>query len=302
MSIKDILLALCVAVLWGINFAFIKLGLEGMPPFLLAAFRFCFIFFPACFFIKPPKIPLSLLVGYGLTTSFGQFALLFYAMKVGMPSGVAAVVIQGQVFFTIILGALFFSEKLKSYQYVGILIAIASMLLLIEGSMEGKNTHIPFLGLLLTILSGLSWAFGNIFNKKILKLAQAPKMSSLLVWGALPPAILFIISSWLMEDHETIMYSISHISMNTIISIIYLVIIASMIGYGIWGMLLGKYPTNFVTPFALIIPVIGLLSGFVLFDETLNMTQLVGVVGIMIGLIFNVFGARLKQRFFPAKA
>jgi len=106
MSVKDMLLALCVVVAWGVNFVVIKLGLQGMPPFLLAGLRFALVAFPALLFVKRPAIPLRWLVIYGMTISFGQFAFLFLAIKLGMPAGVASLVLQAQAFFTLLLGAL----------------------------------------------------------------------------------------------------------------------------------------------------------------------------------------------------
>lgn len=295
MSFKDILIAISVAVIWGINFSFVKLGLQGMPPLLLAAFRFILLFFPACFFIRPPKIPLKLLLGYSITINFGQFALLFYAIHIGVPSGVSALVLQSQVFFTVFLGVIFFKEKIKAYQYAGFVIAIIGIFLLIEGSMVNHDVAIPLFGLILALLAGLAWATGNIFNKKILHLEQRPSMASLLVWGALPTAILFVAASGLLEGQTAIVDSLVHISLPTISAILYLTVAASVIGYGCWGYLLGKYPTNHVSPFGLIIPVVGLIMGYILFNEVLSSLQLAGVIAVMLGLLINLFGGKLTS-------
>ena len=104
MRIKDILLALCVVIIWGVNFVIIKLGVTALPPLLLGALRFVFVAFPAIFLFKRPKIPLKLLLIYGLTISFGQFAFLFCALRVGMPAGIASVILQSQAFFTLLRG------------------------------------------------------------------------------------------------------------------------------------------------------------------------------------------------------
>ncbi|MBA2814283.1 EamA family transporter [Candidatus Pantoea persica] len=99
-------------LIWGINFVVIKIDVAGMPPFLFAAMRFTLIALPAIFFIKPPETKIALLIFYGMTISFGQFALLFLAMRLGMPAGIASLVIQSQAFFTALLG-IFFGEKLR---------------------------------------------------------------------------------------------------------------------------------------------------------------------------------------------
>lgn len=99
MSRKDGVLALLVVVVWGLNFVVIKVGLHNMPPLMLADLRFMLVAFPAIFFVARPKVPLNLLLGYGLTISFAQFAFLFCAINFGMPAGLASLVLQAQAFF-----------------------------------------------------------------------------------------------------------------------------------------------------------------------------------------------------------
>ena len=101
MSAKDLGFALLVILVWGLNFVVIRVGLDDLPPMLLGAMRFTLAAIPAVFFIRRPKIPLRWLLAYGLTISFGQFAFLFSAMTVGMPAGLASLVLQSQAFFTL---------------------------------------------------------------------------------------------------------------------------------------------------------------------------------------------------------
>lgn len=134
MSRKDGVLALLVVVVWGLNFVVIKVGLHNMPPLMLAGLRFMLVAFPAIFFVARPKVPLNLLLGYGLTISFAQFAFLFCAINFGMPAGLASLVLQAQAFFTIVLGAFTFGERLHGKQLTGIALAIFGVLVLIEVS------------------------------------------------------------------------------------------------------------------------------------------------------------------------
>ena len=107
MTPKDLLLALLVIVVWGLNFVVIKVGLHGMPPMLMGALRFMLAAFPAILFVRRPQVPLRWMLAYGMTISLGQFAFLFYAMYVGMPAGLASLVLQSQAFFTLFFAALF---------------------------------------------------------------------------------------------------------------------------------------------------------------------------------------------------
>lgn len=206
MTRKDGLLALLVVVVWGLNFVVIKLGLHNMPPLMLAGLRFMLVAFPALLFVARPAIPLRLLLGYGLTISFGQFAFLFCAIGTGMPAGLASLVLQAQAFFTIILGAFVFGERLQGKQLAGIATAIFGVLVLVEGSLGGE--HVPLVGFMLTLAAALSWACGNIFNKKIMSQTSRPPIMSLVVWSALIPVLPFMLASLLIDGPQTMLASL----------------------------------------------------------------------------------------------
>lgn len=293
MTRKDGLLALLVVVVWGLNFVVIKVGLHNMPPLMLAGLRFLLVAFPALFFIARPKIPFRLLLGYGLTISFGQFAFLFCAINFGMPAGLASLVLQAQAFFTIILGALTFGERLQGKQLAGIVLAVVGVLVLAEASLNGQ--HVALLGFLLTLAAAFSWACGNIFNKKIMQLETRPAVMSLVVWSALIPIVPFMLASWLMDGPTVMLNSLVTLDVTTILSLFYLAFVATIIGYGIWGSLLGRYETWRVAPLSLLVPVVGIASAALLLDEKLGALQLAGAVLVMAGLYINVFGFRVRR-------
>ncbi|WP_312203911.1 EamA family transporter [Mixta calida] len=294
MAIKDLLLALCVVVAWGVNFVVIKVGLHGMPPFLLAGLRFTLVALPAIFFVCPPRIPLRLLLLYGLTISFGQFAFLFLAINLGMPAGLASLVLQAQAFFTLLLGALLLAEKLRWYHIAGIAIATGGMVLLATAGQNASAVGgVTLTTMLMTLAAALCWGMGNITNRVIMRSGSVPIMS-LVVWSALVPIGPFFACSWLFEGREAIAESLMHIQLTTILALIYLAFIATVVGYGIWGSLLGRYETWRVAPLSLLVPVVGLLSAALLLDETLSTQQLIGAAVVVVGLVMNVFGGRLK--------
>ncbi len=293
MTRKDGLLAMLVVIVWGLNFVVIKMGLHNMPPLMLAGLRFLLVAFPALLFVARPKIPFRLLAAYGLTISFGQFAFLFCAIKFGMPAGLASLVLQAQAFFTIILGVFVFRERLQTKQVAGIALAVIGVLILIEGSLGGQ--HVALLGFMLTLAAAFSWACGNIFNKKIMQLEARPQIMSLVVWSALIPVIPFFVASLLMDGPALMLQSLVAIDLTTILSLLYLAFVATIVGYGIWGSLLGRYETWRVAPLSLLVPVVGMASAALILDEKLSATQLVGAVLIMAGLYINVFGLRVRK-------
>ncbi|MHA6313299.1 EamA family transporter [Pantoea sp. S-LA4] len=296
MSVKDMLLALCVVVAWGVNFVVIKLGLQGMPPFLLAGLRFSLVAFPAIFFVRRPPIPLRWLVVYGMTISFGQFAFLFLAIKLGMPAGLASLVLQAQAFFTLLLGALLLAEKLRWNHIAGIIIATLGMFMLATAGMAGQTTAgITLTTMMLTLAAALSWGLGNITNKIIMRNRQVPIMS-LVVWSALVPIVPFFACSLLFDGQAAILNSLLHIGLQTVLALFYLAFVATIMGYAIWGNLLSRYETWRVAPLSLLVPVVGIVTAVLVLDEHLSGQQMLGATVIIFGLLVNVFGGVVGQR------
>lgn len=292
MAPKDLLQALVVVLAWGANFVVIKVGLHGLPPMLLGALRFLLAAFPAIFFVKRPQVPWRWLIAYGATISFGQFALLFTAMYVGMPAGLASLVLQAQAFFTLGLAVLCLGERFRAQNVVGLLIAAAGLAVI---GMHGGGA-MTLLGFVLTLCASLSWATGNIVTKKIGNV----DLVGLVVWASLIPPIPFALLSYWLEGPQQIADSLARISAASIFAIAYLAFIATLVGYSLWGRLMTRYPASQVAPFSLLVPIIGLASAALLLDEQLAGPQIAGAALVMAGLAVNVFGAKIKQRLLPA--
>ncbi|WP_432461053.1 EamA family transporter [Agarivorans sp. QJM3NY_25] len=294
MPFKDLLLALTVVLVWGLNFVVIKVALYELPPMLLAGLRFSLVAFPAVFLVKPPKTPFKYLLMYGMAICFGQFLLLFLAIHLGMPAGLASLVLQMQAFFTIMLGVWLLSEKLRWNHIVGIITASLGMALLADASLGTANSSgIPLIAIVLTLGAALSWALGNISNKLIMRDANV-SMLSLVIWSALVPIVPFFLCSFIFEAPQINAIQLTKISSKTIFALIYLAFIATIIGYAIWGRLLSQYETWRIAPLSLLVPVVGILSAALLLGETLSAGQLLGALIIIFGLLLNIFGGYIK--------
>lgn len=294
MPLIDALAALVVIVAWGLNFVVIKLALSELPPLLLGALRFTFVALPAVFFIKPPRLPRRTVLLYGLTISLGQFIFLFIAMSVGMPAGLASLVLQAQAFFTVLIAAVFLGEPLRWNHMLGMLVAAGGLVLIEQGAAPGTMTAIGFA---LTLVAALCWASGNI----VVKSAGKVDMLSLVVWGALIPPLPFLGLSWLYEGPDLIGTSLTHISHVGILSVAYLACGATLIGYSLWGRLLARHPASKVAPLSLLVPVLGLISSALLLGERLAVVQWYGGLVVMVGLAINLFGPGLVRKVYSVR-
>lgn len=294
MSPKDLMLALVVVVVWGLNFVVIKVGLHDMPPLLMGALRFMLAAFPAILFVRRPDLPLRWLLLYGMTISLGQFAFLFYAMSVGMPAGLASLVLQSQAFFTLFFAAMLLGERLRLVNLLGLLVAASGLVLI---GLQGDR-GMTMAGFALTLCAAVMWALGNVVTRKIGKV----NLVGLVVWGSLIPPIPFLALSWWLEGPELMVSAVRDLSLNGVLVLAYLAFGATILGYGLWSRLLSRYPASQVAPFSLLVPVVGLSSSAVLLDERLSSLQMAGALLVMLGLLVNVLGGRLMERLRPRVA
>ncbi|MGH7918784.1 MAG: EamA family transporter, partial [Candidatus Dormibacteraceae bacterium] len=230
---RDVVLALLVTVCWGVNFVLIDIALREFPPFFLATLRFLFTAFPAILFVKRPRVPLRALVSVGLLLGVGQFGLVFLALHLGMPAGLASIVVQAQAIFTLLFGAALLRERLRRRVIVGTIIA-ASGLVVIGASGSG---NVPLVALLLTIGSAACWGAGNVATRK----AGAPGGLGLIVWASLVASPLLFALSLVFDRPGAIWRSITTPQVEPIAAAVLIVALASLFGYGVWTTLLRTY-------------------------------------------------------------
>lgn len=289
MKRKDFTLALLVVIVWGANFTVIKLGLGGVSPMLLVTLRYTLVAFPAIFFIKPPKMPIRSLVLYGFTVGVGQFGCLFYAMHIGMPAGIASIIVQLQAFITPFFGYLFLKEKIKIKQLVGFLIAALGLLVIgIASSTEGIGL-IPMGAILLTICAPIFWSISNIIARVAADNAREKgeelNMLSLVVWAGLIPPIPTLILALLIDTPQILINSLVNLNTMSIFAVFYLAFVSTLFGYGFWNILISKYPLNKISPLSLLVPITGLFTARIVLLEKLSQLQWVGVIIIITGLM-----------------
>lgn len=288
MPLRHILLALALATVLGLSFVAIRWGVDEVSPLLLTALRYIFAAVPALFFVRRPDVDWRLLVGYGLAIGVGQFGLLFIAIKLGMPAGLSALVVQLQVFFTILLAWWVFGEKPRPIQVAGALTAFAGIFVIALERFDGA----ALLPLLLTIVAAMFWSTGNTISKR----AGRIDMLGLVVWSSLVPPIPLITAAVLIDGPGIFAAALHQITWRGIGSIAFMAWGATLFGFTMWARLLSLYPASQVAPFALFIPVAGLASAAVFLGETVTSAEVAGCALVFVGLMINVFGPRLFAR------
>ncbi len=288
MPISHLLLALAVVFVWGTNFVVIRWGLDGgMPPFLFATLRFALSALPWLLFMPRPAVPWSTLAAFGVLLGVGQFGLLYLAIQGHISPGLASLVIQLQVFFTIGLSLLLLKERVRSFQVTGLLMALGGLAMIALN----LGAQVSWLGLGLVLAAAFFWACANLVAKS----AGRVNMLHFVVWSsvfAVPPLLLI---SVLAEGAAAIGHALQAASATTWATVLWQALGNSLFGYGAWNWLLSRHPAATVTPMALLVPLFGMGASALLLGEAMPGWKLGACALVLGGLVVIIFWPRLRM-------
>ncbi len=284
-----LLLAIAVMAVWGSNFVVIKFALAHLPPLTLAALRFTAVFLPAAFFLKRPQASWANLAAYGLLIGAGQFGTLFIALRADVTPGLASLIMQTQVFFTIGLSMWLTGERLKLVQIVALLLAVGGLAVILTHT----DGSITLLGLGLLLIAALSWSGGNMVSRA----AGKVDMLAYVVWSsvfAVPPLLAL---AFICEGSTSMLHGIRSADAVTWAAVAWQAVGNAMFGYGVWGWMLARYPAATVAPLALLVPVFGMTASAAVLGEPMQGWKLIAAALVMSGLALGILWPRIAQRF-----
>jgi O-acetylserine/cysteine efflux transporter len=285
---RQTLLAVLVAAVWGVNFVVIHVGLESFPPLLFAALRFACVAFPAVLFVGRPHVGWRTVLGVGTFLSAGQFGLLFVAMDVGLPAGLASLVLQLQAVFTIGLAVALLGERPGRVQLIGAACALAGIGVIALGRAEG----VPLVGLALCVGAAASWGAGNVITRR----ARPPAPVALLVWSSLVPPLPLAALSLAFEGGAAWSTAWSGLDAPGVLALGYVVVVSTFFGFGAWAFLLAHQPASTVAPFTLLVPVVGIAAAWAALGEAPNAAELAGAAVVLLGLALTTGALRPRRR------
>ena len=284
MPIRDRLLAVLVAVLWGINFLAIDISLRQFPPLFFVAVRFVVIAVPTVLFVPRPKVRWYWLLGYGLGFGTIEFAFLFIAMHIGMPAGLASLVLQSSAPFTVLLGAVFLRERLRPVQVLGIVVAVAGMGLIVWHRAQAAAA----LPVLLTLVGGLGWAIGNLCARQ----AKPDNPVAFTLWMSVVPPIPMFAVSLLMEggraDWHAVTGLATPVGWAALAGLGYIALVSTVLGTSLWSTLLGRHAASVVAPFALLVPVVGVVAAWIFLGEQPALIEILAGAVVVGGVLLGV--------------
>src|ERR1044072_2974436 len=280
MSPRHLLLALGLAVAWGVNFVVIRVGLDHFPPLLFSALRFLVAAVPAILLLRHPGVPWRWVALVALTLGIVKFGLLFTGMAAGMPPGLSSLVLQTQAVFTAVFAVVLLGERLTARQVAGLAVAIAGIGLI---AVDLGATS-PVGAFVLVIGAAAMWGVSNVAVRR----ASPPDMLCFMVWvSALATLPLFALSA-VVEGPRRDWEALRTATWSAIGAVGYVGLVATVAGFGIWGYLIRTYSASTVAPFSLLVPVFGIGTSALLLGEEISPLKLLAGALIIAGVLAGV--------------
>lgn len=283
-NLRDSALAAVVATIWGFNFLVIDWGMDGVPPLLFAAIRFAVVVFPAVLLVRRPEVPWRVLAGVGVFMSLGQFGFLYVSMHAGMPPGLAALVLQAQVIFTVLIAAGALRELPTPAQAGGVLLGSVGLAVVAVG----RGGEVTLLALLLCTLGALSWGVGNVLARA----ARVPGGLGLTVWSAVFVPVPLAALSLLLDGPAAVGAALTGLSWQAVVSTLYTAGLASLVGYAIFNSLLARHASSAVVPWILLAPAVAMVSAWLLLGQRPNGAESFGGLLLLAGVLVALRPAR----------
>jgi O-acetylserine/cysteine efflux transporter len=289
--------SLLIAAIWGFNFVVIKVGVSGVPPLMLASLRFLFCVFPAIFWVRKPAASWKSLAAYGLFLGVVEFGFLFTAIKLGAPAGLSSLILQAQAFFTALLAGFLLKERIRSHSVVGMIVSGAGLALiaLSQAQSAGSDSGSTALTLplfMMLIAAALGWAAANVIARTM------PSSSglSVMVWSSLFSPIPLALLSLVVEGPDRMGRAFVDLSWLSVAALAYLVVMSTLIGYGMWNKLIMRHGAGRIAPFSLLVPIFGLASAAVFLGERITILDAGAAFLILGGLAIHALGGNLIKR------
>ncbi len=266
-------MAVAVALLWGMGFVVAKSAMSHFPPVFLMALRFALAALCLIWFFRPPWPLLTAIFGVALIGTTLQYSLTFTGLA-GIDVSTAALLVQLEVPFAILLAWVVFRDRITMRQFAGIWLAFAGIVYIIgEPRLHGSVPHIVMI-----IGGAFVWAVGQILVKRLGQVGGFV----LITWMAVMATPQLMVASLLLESGQ--LAAIRSASLEIWAAVAYLGVGMTVLAYAMWYRLLGLYPVSRVMPFLLLLPLTSVAGGVLALGDNLTVNMIVGGAAILLGI------------------
>ncbi len=278
MRIQHILMGLAVPVLWGLGIVFAKAALEHFPPILLMAFRFAVTAAVLVWFVKPPWRLMSKICAIAFVSATIQYGFTFTGLKY-LDVSTTVLVVQLEAPILVLLGTVLLGERPGLRKIAGIVIAFGGVALIAgDPRLAGNGFAVS-----MVLVGVTTWAFGQIMVRRLGEVGGF----TLIAWVAVFAAPqMFLASAVFEQDQMRLIREADWVVWGTVL---YMGLIMTALGYGLWYRLLGLYPVSYAGPFLLLLPVTSILGSVLLLGENLTLQLAVGGAIVIAGVAVIIF-------------
>ena len=271
---KDVLIAIILNIVWGSSFTFAGYAILFYAPIFLYSLRFLSTGAITVWFNKVPKNVLPLIVLLGTFQAIDFFGIAMGVKHID--SSTTAILTRLDVPFTIILGVLFFKEKMTLKTAIGLFICFLAVYI-ISGGLELSHMKYIFLMMFSSFCSGCA----NIVAKKI----KGINNKTIVSWASLVMGIELLLLSLLAEKQLII----KPLNTLAVLDVVYLGIISSYLTYLVLYYLLRKYQTSQIMPYNFLRPIVSIIFGFIVLSEPITSNKVLGVIFILSGVYLSQY-------------
>lgn len=275
----DICLGVTVALTWGMGLVFAKAAITHFPPILLMSLRFAVTALALAWFVRLPRAHLSALCVIAFISAAVQYSLTYTGLA-GLDASVAALVVQLEVPFLTLLGAVLLREPTGARGWVGIGLAFLGVYLIV-----GEPRVADAWGSVLMVIAGTAtWAVGQVMIRRLRDIDGL----TVTAWVAVMAAPQLLVMSLIFETGQ--LAALASAGLVVWGAVLYLGLVMTALGYGIWYTLVRRNPVSRVAPFLLLLPVFSVLGGVVFLGEVLSLPILAGGAVILSGVALILTG------------
>ena len=274
-------MALMVPLVWGMGFVFAKGAINHFPPILLMAFRFALTAMVLVWFVPVPYGNLKNIFNVAIVAAAIQYSLTFTGLA-GLEAGLASLVVQLEVPFLVLLGALVLKENPGLQKWAGIIISFLGV-----GLMTQQNALSGSLGSVCLVVAGcFVWACGQVMIRKLKDIGGL----QVTAWVAVFATPQLFIMSAIFETGQIM--AIQNANHTVWLTVIYLGLVMTCFGYYLWNTLIRRHDVGTVAPFLLLLPLFSLMGGMLFLGEEPTADKLLGGVVILLGVAIITINLR----------
>lgn len=270
----DILVAIAMNVMWGLNLIAVKMGVDLVSPLTAGWLRqvmVLLICLPALRIVEGRMRELILL---GALAGGAFYIVVNISMAVS--TNVSALAIAGQLGapFSLVLAVIFLGERIHKYRIAGMTLAFAGVVLLVFDPHAVDER----LGLALTALASFIWAICSLIQRRLIGVP----VLTIYAWVGLVGTLVLLPVALIAEPAG--MASVSDLPLSTLGWILFSALGSTVIGQGAMSLLLQRHPVSAVVPLTLPTPVISVIAASVWFGTPLTPVMIAGGVIVLAGV------------------